>query len=93
MADNKLPADGIYYNGSGKTRTKTVVYTIPIDVELLEQELATLKARLAEIPPDPSEAELLKWAREHYPATRMNTGVERARIEKRMAEIEKETRG
>jgi hypothetical protein len=53
--------------------------------KLVERKRALL-ASIAEIPPAPTDAELLEWAREHYPV--VDTSVARQRLESELAVIE-----
>jgi len=54
--------------------------------ELLSQQ-RDLKAQLAELPGEPTDAELLKWARDNYPAL-SNTARSRRLIEDELARID-----
>lgn len=56
---------------------------IPID---LQEELQTINDRLAELPPDPTDAELLAWAKLHYPG--LDYSAERNTLNNRKAELE-----
>jgi short-subunit dehydrogenase involved in D-alanine esterification of teichoic acids len=54
------------------------------DLKAVQKELTAATARLAEIPDQVTDEELLVWARENYP--RVNYGAERQSLEAKVAE-------
>lgn len=52
----------------------------------LQEELAVVNQRLSELPPEPSEAELLAWARLNYPG--IDYSRERGILEARRMELD-----
>jgi hypothetical protein len=57
------------------------------DRKELEAELVQTEARLGEIPPTPSDKELLAWAKANYPM--MDYGAEKASLLARKDEIDR----
>ena len=82
-----IPADGVYYVDEGGQRVRVQIRRERLDKEAMKQERAALLARLKAIPPEPTEKELLAWAREHWP--QMDYSAERAVIEARLEELGK----
>jgi len=88
MADKVtvLP-DGVYYMDEAGKRVKLLIKREYLDKNVLRVERETLLARLAAIPLEPTETELLDWARENWP--QMDYSAERAVIEARLEELGK----
>jgi len=80
-----MPADGVYYVTVGKERKRVAVKSERLDVDALKEERKAIEEKLATIPGEPDDKELLAWAREHYP--RMDYSANRAALEARIAEI------
>ena len=51
-----------------------------LTIKNIKKEIANAEARLKELPQEPTDKELLEWARENYPA--MDYSNERAELEK-----------
>lgn len=83
--ETPLPPAGVYYADDGKGRVKVTVKTERLDVDALKEERKATEERLAAIPGEPDDKEMLAWAREHYP--RMDYSAERAALEARLSEI------
>lgn len=83
--ETPMPAAGVYYVTVGKERERVVVKRESLDVDALKEERKATEERLAAIPGEPDDKELLAWAREHYP--RMDYSAERAALEARVSEI------
>ena len=83
--ETPMPPTGVYYVTVGKERERVVVKREALDVDALKEERKATEERLAAIPGEPDDKELLAWAREHYP--RMDYSAERAALEARLSEI------
>jgi hypothetical protein len=62
-----------------------------VDPSVLKLELETVNKRLEEIPPDPSDAVLLEWARLNYPRT--DYSAEKNFLEQKKSKLEKIKQG
>jgi len=76
----KIPIDKTRYILFDEVNNTSKVVIIP-EVEKTIQEA---QERLAQLPPEPSEEELLAWAKDNYPM--MDYSVEKASLEKVIAD-------
>jgi hypothetical protein len=83
----ELPLPGEYIGRRGGMPVRVRVTEERFDEAGLREELKAISRRLAELPENPTDEQLLEWAKKEWPRHNMDYSVERAALTARLAEI------